>query len=158
MIATGRAADLQHFTFGKHKDRPDAPTELAEYALHVMCPWRVRDAEGIRLGHGDYWRPSSDSVDDDAYEAGKVGSRLRDIRIEEFEEYLADHACRVLRVTCDATAGCVIDMEDGIVLDIFPDSSAADHDEVEFWRLFQPHLDTAHFVVSSNGIDRVAEA
>jgi hypothetical protein len=110
------------------------------------------------VGHGDYWRPSSDAVEDDAYEDGKVGTRLRDLGNDALCVFLAEEACSVLHVIADDAAGFVVTMERDIVLEVFPDASRSDHDEVEFWRLFQPGLDTAHFVVSSNGIDRVAEA
>jgi hypothetical protein len=49
-------------------------------------------------------------------------------------------------------------LAEGIVLEVFPDSSHAEHVETEFWRLLQPGPPFPHVVVGSAGIDYVSDA
>jgi hypothetical protein len=159
LIETNRAADLQHFTFGRHPlSSENSEAEFAEFALHLLCPWRLCDSTQILVAHGDYWRPASPFTSDASYESGKIGSRLRDARIEDVRTVLAKSVLRVERIKADDLGGFVLQLAGSFTIEAFPDASSAEHDEVEFWRLFQPRLDTAHFVVSSAGIDRVMEA
>ena len=45
--------------------------------------------------------------------------------------------------------GLAIEFSNGLRLEIFPDASRAEHDDWEYWRLFE--RDRAHYVVSSDG-------
>jgi hypothetical protein len=142
----GRAADLQCFTF------TNAQTEAAGIALHIACPWRVSNAGRIVVGAGDYWRPASADVGyDSAFDTGAVRSRLLDVGNAAMRDVIAQHPPVVLTATTDPVGGVRLELSDGYVIEAFPDAACVDHDESEFWRLFEP--DGPHLVVSSDGLD-----
>jgi hypothetical protein len=58
LIDAGRAANLQHFTFGRHPTAPEREEDLAEFAIHIVCPWRLLIDGEIMMGDADYHRPS----------------------------------------------------------------------------------------------------
>ena len=146
----GRAADLQWFALTAPGGHPD-------YSLHLMCPWRLRTDTELLVGYGDYWRPAAADTPDDAYERGKVGARWRDVRCATARASVGGSAV-VEAVETDGLGGFVLTLSGGLRLEVFPDASRAPHDEVEFWRMFESGGKSEHFVVGSNGIDRVAEA
>ena len=158
LIGLGRAGNLQHLTFGRHRLRErDKPDQLADFALHLSCPWRLTRDHVIACGQADLERPSSPFVSDDEYDAGKIGSRWVDLGNAAFRSYLDQAIVTVLNAEMDGFTGFRLRMSAAVSLDVFPAASKADHDDLEFWRLFQPRLDTPHFIVSSQGISRVAE-
>ena len=158
LIGLGRAGNLQHFTFGRHRLREqDKPDQLADFALHLSCPWRLTRDHVISCGQTDLERPSSLFVSDDEYDAGKIGSRWVDLGNAAFRGYLDQAIVTVINVETDVFGGFRLHMAGAVSLDVFPAASKAIHDDLEFWRLFQPRLDTPHFIVSSQGISRVAD-
>ncbi len=52
-----RAADMRNFGFGKIRAVKNGT--VADYALHIQCPWRIESTEGIVTGRLDLWeRPN----------------------------------------------------------------------------------------------------
>jgi hypothetical protein len=147
LVALGRAANLQHFTF----------SDLAghESALHVQCPWRLVGAAGILVGGEDYWRSATPETAEAEFNRGVVGSRWLDVRNAAVRALVETGGIEAQSVEGDALGGFVLHLSAGLRLDVFPDGSPADHDAVEYWRVFDDRGE--HFVVSSDGIDRVAE-
>ena len=150
LTGVGRAADLQWFTF--------AGGAGSELSLHLLCPWRVVAGKEILVGHGDYWRPAAPNTADGDYDRGAPGSRWRDVRRDALVAHLGPGGACVESVEADAFGGFILRLEGRLELESFPDATSAPHDEVEFWRLFRPGGDGEPFVVSSAGIDRVADA
>jgi hypothetical protein len=147
MIELGRAGDLQHFTFA-------LPAGGGARALHVSCPWRLVSPVGLLGGSGDYWRPATPDTPHEEFDRGSVGSRLRDVRNVEVRELLGS-GLEVLAADADALGGLTLQLAGGLSLEIFPDASSAEHDDVEFWRVFEPG--STHIVVGSDGLDYVAD-
>jgi len=125
--AVGRAGSLEWFHFGGHHAVPDRRTQIkdvGDYALHIDCPWSLATSRYGEVIASD----------------------------ESSREVLAalDH----LNLTCDEViadehGGFMLHFASGHCLDIVPDDDEAE----EFWRLFEPHRDTPHFVVGSEGIE-----
>ncbi|MCI0499591.1 MAG: hypothetical protein L0Y36_07920, partial [Planctomycetales bacterium] len=76
-----RAADMCNFGFGQV--RPVEKGTVAEYALHVQCPWRIESSEGIVTGRLDLWEPAElvegEDIESWDYERGN----LQDVLINE---------------------------------------------------------------------------
>jgi hypothetical protein len=147
LIELGRAADLQHFTFA-------LPAGAGTRALHVSCPWRLVGPAGLLIGSGDYWRPATPDTPDEEFDRGTVGARLRDMRNAEVRKLLGT-GVEVLAAEADAVGGLELRLAGGLTLEVFPDASRAEHDELEFWRVFEPG--GPHLVVGSHGLDYVAD-
>jgi hypothetical protein len=137
---------LQHFTFAL----PEGGTR----ALHVSCPWRLAGTAGLLVGSGDYWRPATTDTPDEEFDRGVVGARLRDVRNAEVRALLGE-GVEVLAAEADTFGGLELRLAGGLTLEVFPDASHAEHDELEFWRVFEPG--GPHVVVRSDGLDYVAD-
>jgi hypothetical protein len=141
LIALGRAASLQHFTFKESTGR--------ELHLHTEAPWRLTDSSGIVGGRTDYWRPAASDTSEEALEAGAIGATLRDTRNEALRERIAIENPVVASAAADRFGGLVMEFTDGLRLEIFPDASPAAHDRWEYWRLFE--RGESHYVMGSDG-------
>lgn len=141
------ATSLQIFTFG-------VGAGASELNLHVSCPWRLTHSGGVLAGSWDYRRSATADVDEETYDRDLRGSRLLDIRSDHIRN-LIGAGIRVLSAAADSLGGLGVQLAGGLRIDVFPDASASDHDEVEFWRLFE--LGAPHLVVGSGGIDYVTD-
>jgi hypothetical protein len=157
LLTVGRAANLEWFTFGHHDGSEAGDVELAPFALHVACPWRLLLGERVLAGSGDHRRSASEDTSEDDFDAGVIGSELIDLRHLEVRKRLEEQSHSVVSVHADDSGGLRLSLSRGLTLQLFPDASIAEYDEVEFWRFFQPGLDYSHFVVGSTGIDRVSD-
>jgi hypothetical protein len=158
LLFIGRAADLEWFTFG-HREGSEASDEhLAPFALHASCPWRLSLEGKVLAGSGDHRRLASEDTPEDDFDAGRIGSELIDLRHIEVRKQLEEQPHSVVSIHAEDSGGLQLSLSLGLTLELFPDASMADYDEVEFWRFFQPGLDYSHVVVSSMGIDRVSDA
>jgi hypothetical protein len=158
LVSIGRAADLEWFTFGRHKNAESTAEELAPFALHVSCPWRLLGRGQVLAGSTDHRRPAGKDTSEEDFDSRLIGSEWIDVRQQQLREQLEQTRHSVSRIEVDESGWLRLALSFDLVLEVFPDASAAEHDEVEFWRLFQPGLDYSHFVMSSNGVDRVSDA
>lgn len=141
LVALGRAAGLQHFTF--------LDAHGANLYLHTESAWRIVSNSRIVTGRSDYWRPSAPDVTDAALDAGEIGATLRDVRNEALREWIEQESPRVVSAVADVYGGLVVEFTSDYRLEIFADASEAEHDEWELWRLFERH--GTHLVVRSSG-------
>jgi hypothetical protein len=150
LTSLGRAANLQWFALTSASGQFDV-------SLHVLCPWRLRTETELLIGSRDYWRPASAGTPTEAFDRGRIGATWCDVRTEAVRNRLGETTI-VERVEADPLGGFVLMLSAGVRLEVCPDASHAPHDEIEFWRLFTDEEGSENFVVSSDGIDRVAEA
>jgi len=146
---------------GERRTRPDGQlgrSEVGEFALHVSCPWRLVGPEGMVVASGDLFTPTDPTVDLADFEWDEPGANWCDVRLQSFIDATAESPLTVSAVSADELGSLRLFLGDEFVLDVFPDSSHAAHVESEFWRLMQPGSGAPHFVVGSEGIERVAEA
>ena len=159
--AAGREGAMLWLQFGERSERetdPDGPEEIGEYALHVSCAWRLVGPEGIHAASGDYFTPADPSVEPEAFDWDGDEGNWCDVRLDAFIDATAASPRRVTSISADELGSVRVFLGDDFVLDVFPDSSHADHVETEFWRVLQPSTGESHFVVGSFGIDRVPGA
>ena len=132
--------------------------DIAEFALHVSCPWRLVGPEGVHAASGDYFTPSDPSVDPESFDWDGPDGNWCDVRLRAFIDATASSPRVVSSISADELGSARLFLGEDFVLDVFPDSSHADHVETEFWRLLQPASAAPQFVVGSFGVDRVPEA
>jgi hypothetical protein len=58
------AGGMKNFQFGSISPNPSGKGTIGQFALHIQCPWRIVNSEGILTG----------SADD--YEAAEVGAEV----------------------------------------------------------------------------------
>ena len=127
----GWAGDIAWFQFGQQVQRPHrrgGPRVVGEYALHISSAWR--------------WCASSGFIRAD--ETSDLAA-LQDLSASKPHFVGAERGpggALVLR----------FDNGDTLAIDEAPDPETLE-DEVEYWRLLQPGLQTPHLVVSSNGVE-----
>src|SRR5262249_25646643 len=60
LTAVRRAADMRTFQFGAMRLVDGG--FVADFALHVQCPWRIEGADGIVTGRSDLWEPAEENT------------------------------------------------------------------------------------------------
>lgn len=151
-----RAADLRGFHFGPIK-RVERGT-AGDYALHIQCPWRLEDQNGIITGRTDLWEPAVDNPDIDwrEWDYEKDGN-LQDKLIEsilggydpETRSFVNHGDLLVVEdFYTDNYGGVTLFLSGGYRLVIFPAGSQG-----EDWRLFGTAIEGDHFVISGGKIE-----
>jgi len=123
----GRVATLTWFHFGSVRivsDGRDGTKEVGDYALHTECTWQLVDPSG---------HVTASDESEDAVLAGVSHLALTC----EDAKGLGDGGLQI-----QFTGGWRLAIETG-----------GHHDDLEYWRLFQPGIDGAHLVVGPHGID-----
>ena len=133
-----RAADMLVLHFGTIRPHPSGEGTVADYALHVQCPWRMDSPKGTVTGRDDLWeyagpgeRPPNWSYED--------GLSLQDKKFGEL--FVRDESTRSWVNESDgygvATAqqtkrgDVTLSLINGYEILIFPAGSSG-----EAWRLF----------------------
>lgn len=147
----GRAADLLWVGFGNMEIIPNKysinkvePGKLVgDWALHVQCAWRVTHKGEIILSWRDFhYKPDGESN----YDWGIGGESRFDVLVFELNRKLEILKPKVKSITVYGAGSFSLILEEEFSIDVFPDSSIKD-DYSEHWRLFQPKLDSDHFIV-----------
>lgn len=141
LTALGRAATVVAVHFG----------EAPAWVLQVSCTWRLASADDVLTGAGDLFTPADPELDPDDFAWEEAGTSWFDVRARAFLEATASAPARVEAVAGDALGGLRLQLAGGLALELFPESSAAEHVETEFWRLVRPQGAEPPFVVTSNG-------
>jgi hypothetical protein len=142
--------------FGEVKPHHQGKGTVADYALHVQCPWRLVGPDGVITGSHDLRVGSRENAlaDPDDARSGTV----QDLRLGEwlggFDEATRSHvsisaALTVATVSADPYGGLDIGFSDGRHLQLFPDGSV-----VEDWRFFASGTQGRHLVIEGG---RIAE-
>lgn len=152
--SAGRAADMLWLQLGRHVPAPTARSPdriVGEYALHVMCPWRVSGASGIVAGSSDLFVPADPDVPDEEFQWDRPGATIVDVHLGQWIDSHAATPLRVTGVEVDRCGGFVLALEKEFALEVFPDESARPQGDQEQWRLLQPGRGTEHFVFCTRG-------
>jgi tetratricopeptide (TPR) repeat protein len=142
------AADMRGFHFGNIREIERGT--VAEYALHIQCPWRIENSTDIITGSRDFYHWAFDNYKPmgwDYYD----GNNLQDVRLGELlQGYDAQtqslvnitESLVVERVEASPFGDAVLYLSGGYRLVLFPDSA-----NTESWRLFKAQNLESHFVV-----------
>lgn len=148
LLDASRAANMQMFGFGACRTVRSPlgrDKEVAEYALHIQCCWRVRIHDRIWVASRDLNYPKGDwSRVDENFDWDQPGANRCDERMEVF---IREH-CLILTkdILVDEVGGFRLTFERGCSLEVFPDDSL----ETEHWRLFKPGDAMPHAVLVGN--------
>jgi len=129
MLRAGWAGDVAWFSFGGPVRRPShrgGERLVGEYALHLGSGWRWITDSGLV-------RADENSSRDELAVLGRDGPRLDTI-------------------TAFGNGGLTLRFVSGEQLEVSGESEE-EEEESEYWRLFQPGLQTPHLVVSNSGAD-----
>ena len=149
----GRAAGMEWFQFGERHivaTRNGGTKIIGTWALHISCPWRIRNSEKIVVASSDcYMRADHllESLEDFNWDV--QGANQRDQRMALFMEN-KENSLVVANVVADYFGGFCLELASNIYLEAFPHVSTG---EFEYWRLFQPSTESPHFVVTSSGLE-----
>jgi hypothetical protein len=145
LTAVRRAADMRTFQFGKL--RPVERGSVGDFALHVLCPWRIEGPAGIVTGREDLWEPLEEDAPFDENWHYETSPNLQDARMRR---WLEQHGASLVVQTVDADdfGGASVNLCGGFVLRLFPAGARNEN-----WRLFRPKTDTPHFVVSGGVVE-----
>lgn len=151
-----RAMDMGCFGFGEIRVLENK--HVAEYALHVQCPWRIESEDGIITGRRDIWDPPEEFASKEEFESWKYDNgNLQDLRIKELlrdddpQLRISVNKTQKLfveQIRADHYGGLNINLTGGYRLVLFPAGSRG-----EDWRFFIPKNKKSHFVISGGRID-----
>lgn len=147
-----KALDLDAFQFGAVlmlPNRKGEMDEVGEYRLHIQCAWRITHSHRIVVASRDRYSPAGDQdnfPEDFDWQTGE--NRLEERISLLFGKHREDPLV-VEAIQADEVGGVTIVLNEGYVLDIFPDDSL----EGEYWRFFPSIREQGkHFVVSDAGV------
>lgn len=146
------AADTKNFQFGRITPHPTGKGTVAQYALHISCPWRIIAPSGIVTGSGDRHEPPvpEEVVIEENWCRGDLQSKKLSELLggsdPETRSILNVGALLLVQaVDADKDGEIEIALSGGYKLQVFPDGSS-----YEAWRLFVPGDKTTHFVFPGN--------
>ena len=150
LTGTARESNMLSLRFG----RGDGDALAPDYTLDVFCAWRLARDGRILVGSGDLFTPADPAEELETFDYDAPGGSWWDARVAA---YFAESPAPpvVQHVTADPLGGVRLALSDGASLDVFPNSSAAEHLETEFWRITRPGTGDAQLVVGTFGLDRV---
>ena len=145
---------MQVFEFGpakKYLNRKGDEIEGSDLRLHVQCRWRMVDGSRILFARDDLSRPANEDIPVDEFDWDKHDSVLDVAQRKWFEDHRAA-PLKVVNVTGDQYGGCKIELEGGLMLELFPcDSDRGEYSE--HWRLLDDRHNGSHFVVTGYGVE-----
>lgn len=144
----GRASDMCWINFGKltktRNIRGDI-VEKGEYALHLQCPWRIKDSNSkIILASRDIYEPNSEIICDENFEWDIEGNNLFDENIKKIFSNKKDTRL-VEKILITLNNDLTIIFSDKLTLECFTNISS----EQECWRFFKIG-ENKHLIVSGN--------
>ena len=122
--------------------------EVGEYSLHVQCSWRITRGDEVVVGNRDLYYPpqEADEVPEN-FNWEAIGSNRRDKRIAAlFQNETRQYLVRFIEVGEAGSFRILLDND--YAIEVFPDDSLSD----EHWRIFRPHMEEPHFVVTGKGL------
>ena len=141
----GRACDLLWLGLGEDIDYIDykgRTSKKSEYALHLQCPWRIKNAEGrIVVASYDMYEPNSTIEWFEDFDWDIQGNNLYD---EKIEIWFKEKDRFVIAYELQTDLDLIVTFDDGNSLEIFMNKTT----DTEYWRFFNSEN---HVVVS--GVD-----
>jgi hypothetical protein len=147
--AIGRAVDLAWFEFGSRrtvKGWKGVEKEVGDYALHVMCAWRITLSDKVVTGRSDIFCTPEETDEPLPPDFDWQKANRFDRIVKEFLQG-ESRQLAVRNVSAGNAGSLTIVLQDGYKLEIFPqDSESGEH-----WRFFKPGVTEPHLVFSGRG-------
>ena len=129
-----------------------------EYTLHISCPWRIENQDGIFTGGADLFKP--DTVARELKRANWIyeDGNLQDERLAFLLKGYDPQTCSHVNVTdnfvvegveADAFGGLTLQLTGGYRLVLLPTNSTG-----ESWRFFSYYTEGSHFVVGGGKAEK----
>jgi hypothetical protein len=149
-----RDRELLVVQFGARRAIDDAAgsRDAGELELRVSCAWRLMEPTGIAAASGDLFTPADPEAELETFDWEAPGSSWLDVRLQELAGRHAKAPPVISTFVTDGVGGFRLVLTEGVELEVFPNSSAAEHVETEFWRVSRPGEDDAQVVVSTAGV------
>ena len=142
----GRCLDLVWIGFGDIIERKtkQGVDKIAEYSLHIQCPFKIVDKCKIVVGKSDMFVSATDK--EDTVDLNLQNNTLFDLKAKTLMDSFNTE--KIIDVELNEWGDLFIYL-DSINIAIFIDNSTDD----ESWRLFRTGSDDEHAVVSGTGIE-----
>ncbi len=152
MYGIGRAAAMCWIHFGNPVEVEIRGQKriLGKYALHLDCPWRIKNSSGtIELGSADIFAPSSGRDAGEAFNWDIQGNNLFDEKAKRL--FSKDVQMFVDSVDLSENNDLTVIFSNGFILECFVNASSCE----ECWRLFKSDSRDGDFIVTGLGIERL---
>ena len=114
------------------------------YALHLQCPFRLRDASAVLVAASDRYADRVNPQDtNEDFDWDPIGASWFDLRAEVLNGRLDQETANVRSVEVDPVGGFRLALDGGLVLDVLPATSYPR----EHWRIFEYGAGGMHFVL-----------
>jgi hypothetical protein len=152
----GRIADLECFCFGENRREVSSKLKngqkkvVSDYALHLTCSWLIAEANQVLVASDDRFFHAGDDpfLDYEQFNWNSPEGNRLDERIAQLNAKIQRKPLIVNSVEADELGGLIIHLSENYSLSVFPNTSFS-----EYWRLFEPGIDSPHFVVTAKGIE-----
>lgn len=137
--------------FGSKRPAPTQRSpdrEVGDYALHVLCPWRISRA-GVITGRSDIYVPIDPELDEMDFRWDRPGQSIVDVQLARWINTHATKPLEVVDIHVDRCAGFTLTLNGDNAFEVFPDAASMPHDLREQWRLLRPATAEPHFVVNA---------
>ena len=162
-----RAADMSVFHFGqitteekRTPGRAMRKVSQGEFALHIQCPWRIENADGIVTGRTDLFEPADAEVEidwdvwdyeeDENLQDYQMGKLLGEYDSETRSFMNRTERFVVKDIVADEFGGMAITLFGNDRITLFPSGSQG-----EDWRLFQPANLSSHLVICGGQVEEM---
>jgi len=152
LIDAGRAFTLHWFDFGSRVlAQTGEKTLISQYTVDTEQAWRIAGPDGIIVAVRDRLYPAGEDPYKDLlkFDWDRPGVNRCDEQMSQFLKEQKNAPLIVQSVEADLWGGLKINLSEGHILELFPDSSL----DSERWRLFEPGKKSRHFVVTAQGIE-----
>ena len=147
----GRAGNLAWLGFGKDvtsKNYRGEERKVAQYSLHIQCPFRISCNGKKKLGSGDMYEPNSITEWSGDFKWDRAGVNLYDENALLLTQELSNGDITVTNIKSSEMGDVQICLSNSCVIEIFTNTSS----KTEEWRFFETGTEKEHFVVTGKGI------
>jgi hypothetical protein len=147
LARTTRTVDMECIKFGtllKPLINKDI-VNVGLYGIHLQCPWRITDSNGIIVANNDLYEPVNEDAEyDEDFDWDIIMGNLRDVKMESV---ISKNELYVMSAQADIFGGLEILFENSMKLSVFPNATRKS-EYTEFWRLLDNRNEKSKHLVS----------
>ena len=148
----GRAGNLAWLGFGEYVttiNHKGIQRKIAQYTLHIQCPFRITQTEEKIICAGDMYEPNSSTEYSESFDWDKQGANLYDENARKLNCKLEKGDIVVTGINSNNMGDLRIFLSSKFEIEVFTNTSA----DVEEWRFFESGTEKEHFVITGKGIE-----